>query len=31
MSIKLADDSFKTADDVKNFRDVIERKYVKKK
>jgi tripartite-type tricarboxylate transporter receptor subunit TctC len=30
MSHKLADDSFKSADDAKNFQNVIERKYVKK-
>jgi hypothetical protein len=30
MSLKMADDSFKNADDVKNFQNVIERKYVKK-
>jgi hypothetical protein len=30
LSLKLSDESFKSADDIKNFQFVIERKYVKK-
>jgi len=30
LAFKLADESFKSPEDIKNFQNVIERKYVKK-